>query len=169
MVNLKQALQLTKPTERETLWFRQAGRTKRGLKWPVRPMTLKQVQEELDMKAITVHEIEPRFICEDYSGMEYAVSGPGFNKEGWLWGYYPECGERRLDQACYVLNQDGKPLMPSTRYRHIKLLLKNGKARKISSRPFVVQLLYPTGDAIQPLFPSMDPDQNSDEKGGKDQ
>ena len=40
----------------------------------------------------------------------------------------------------YIVNKNGEPLMPSTRYRHIKELIKNGLAKKISSKPFVVQL-----------------------------
>lgn len=42
----------------------------------------------------------------------------------------------------YILNKEGQPLMPSKRYRHIKNLIKSGLAKKISSKPFTVQLLY---------------------------
>lgn len=31
----------------------------------------------------------------------------------------------------YVLNKDGKPLMPTTRCMHVRHLLKNGKARVV--------------------------------------
>lgn len=57
----------------------------------------------------------------------------------------------------YIVNKNGEPLMPSTRYRHIKELIKNGLAKKISSKPFVVQLLYETDNITQPLIMGIDP------------
>lgn len=52
----------------------------------------------------------------------------------------------------YVLNKDGKPLMPTTRCMHVRHLLKNGKARVVKSKPFTIQLLYETDDVVQPLY-----------------
>ncbi len=57
----------------------------------------------------------------------------------------------------YIISKDGKPLMPTSRYRHIKQLIKEGKAKKISSKPFIVQLLYETEDKTQPLICGVDP------------
>ena len=57
----------------------------------------------------------------------------------------------------YILSKDGKPLMPTKRYRHIKQLIKDGKAVKISSKPFVVQLLYDTPNVTQSLTIGVDP------------
>lgn len=57
----------------------------------------------------------------------------------------------------YIVNKNGEPLMPSIRYRHIKELIKNGLAKKISSKPFVVQLLYETDNITQPLIMGIDP------------
>lgn len=44
----------------------------------------------------------------------------------------------------YVLNKDGKPLMPTTRGGHVRHLLKEQKARVVQSNPFTIQLLYKT-------------------------
>ena len=57
----------------------------------------------------------------------------------------------------YVLNQDGKPLMPSTRFRHFRQLIREGRAVKISSRPYVVKLLYETPNNVQPIVLGIDP------------
>lgn len=52
----------------------------------------------------------------------------------------------------YVLNKDGKPLMPTTRCGHVRHLLKEQKARVVTSKPFTIQLLYETDDVVQPLY-----------------
>lgn len=44
----------------------------------------------------------------------------------------------------YILNPNGEPLMPTSRYRHIKELINQGKAVKVSSKPFVAKLLHST-------------------------
>jgi N6-L-threonylcarbamoyladenine synthase len=41
----------------------------------------------------------------------------------------------------YVLNKDGKPLMPTT-CKKARLLLKNGKAKVVKRTPFTIQLLF---------------------------
>lgn len=57
----------------------------------------------------------------------------------------------------YVLNKDGKPLMPTTRCGHVRHLLKKQKARVVASKPFTIQLLYETDDVVQPLYLGIDP------------
>ena len=52
----------------------------------------------------------------------------------------------------YVLNKDGKPLMPTTRCGHVRHLLKEQKARVVTSKLFTIQLLYETDDVVQPLY-----------------
>ena len=47
-----------------------------------------------------------------------------------------------LYDLIYVLDSEGNPLMPSNRFKHFRLLLKDNKAKIISYEPFVVQLLY---------------------------
>jgi hypothetical protein len=37
----------------------------------------------------------------------------------------------------YVLNKDGKPLMPTTRGGHVRHLLKEQKARVVRTKPFL--------------------------------
>lgn len=81
MITLSEALKLTKATDRCIIWFHQAGVMRCGLAWNAQPMTLKQVREKVDMKKIMVHEIRPRFICGIYEGMEYIVTGPGFDRK----------------------------------------------------------------------------------------
>ena len=38
----------------------------------------------------------------------------------------------------YVQNKDGKPLMPTTRYCYVRLLLKEKKARVVNRTPFTI-------------------------------
>ena len=57
----------------------------------------------------------------------------------------------------YVLNKDGKPLMPTTRCGHVRRLLKEQKAQVVTSKPFTIQLLYETDDVVQPLYLGIDP------------
>jgi len=51
----------------------------------------------------------------------------------------------------YVLSQNGKPLMPTSRHRKVRLWLKEGKARVVRRFPFTIQLLF---------FPSCQKTQN---------
>lgn len=64
-----------------------------------------------------------------------------------------ECGVAIV----YVRNIDGKPLMPTTRCGHVRILLKQGKAKVVERIPFTIQLLYATPDVTQPLFLGIDP------------
>ena len=57
----------------------------------------------------------------------------------------------------YVLNKNGKPLMPTTRCGRVRHLLKEQKARVVTSNPFTIQLLYETDDVVQPLYLGIDP------------
>ena len=56
----------------------------------------------------------------------------------------------------YVINKDGKPLMP-TRPAKAKWLLKNGKAKVARRSPFTIQLTYqienPIGKSDRPDIP----------------
>ena len=55
----------------------------------------------------------------------------------------------------YVLNQRGKPLMP-TRPQKAKKLLKQNKARVVSVTPFTIQLKYATGETKQEIILGVD-------------
>lgn len=57
--------------------------------------------------------------------------------------------------AVYVLNMRGEPLVPTTP-RKARLLLRDGKARVVRRTPFVVQLLYPTGETAQAVTLGVD-------------
>ena len=57
----------------------------------------------------------------------------------------------------YVLNKDGKPLMATTRGGRVRYLLKEKKARVVSSTPFTIQLNYDTPDVTQDLILGIDP------------
>ena len=46
--------------------------------------------------------------------------------------------------------------MPTVRYRHIRHLLKDGKAKICSRHPFTIQLTYDSEEEIQPMEIGMD-------------
>ena len=57
----------------------------------------------------------------------------------------------------YVLSASGKPLMPTTRCGHVRILLKEGKARVVERIPFTIQLTYQSEEETQPLYLGIDP------------
>lgn len=57
----------------------------------------------------------------------------------------------------YVLSIDGKPLMPTQRFGHVRRLLKSGQAKAVSTKPFVIQLQYESEGITQPLYGGTDP------------
>ena len=57
----------------------------------------------------------------------------------------------------YVLSSTGKPLMPSCRYAHIRILLKQKKAKVVKAKPFTICLCYESTDYTQPLYGGTDP------------
>ena len=48
----------------------------------------------------------------------------------------------------YVLNKDGQPLMPTSRFGKVRRLLKDKKAKVIRRNPFTIKLLYETETQI---------------------
>ena len=44
----------------------------------------------------------------------------------------------------YVLDKDGRPLMPTTRHGKVRRLLRDGKAVCVRQTPFTIRLLYET-------------------------
>ncbi len=52
-------------------------------------------------------------------------------------------------QLVYVINMDGKPLMPTTRCGHVRRMLNSGRAKVRQLNPFTIQLLYETTDFVQ--------------------
>ena len=63
---------------------------------------------------------------------------------------------KQTTQAC-VLDQHGKPLMPTTRLGKVYRLLKTQKAHIVSYEPFTIQLDYePDTHIIQPMTLGVD-------------
>jgi hypothetical protein len=60
-----------------------------------------------------------------------------------------------MNQSVFVINQNGRALMPTTP-RKAKLLLKSGKAEKVGYRPFTIKLLYGTRGYVQPISLGID-------------
>ena len=56
-----------------------------------------------------------------------------------------------MPNLIYVLDFEGNPLMPSSRCKHFRLLLKDNKAKIVSYKPFVVQLLYDSSHYVDCL------------------
>ncbi len=63
--------------------------------------------------------------------------------------------KKRRCYMVFVLNQRGQPLMP-TRPQKAKKLLKQRKARVAGHNPFVIQLLYATGETKQDITLGVD-------------
>ena len=56
----------------------------------------------------------------------------------------------------YVINKDGQPLMPTERYGKVRRMLKNKEAIVVKRCPFVIRLLYETGNETQPVSLGVD-------------
>ena len=56
----------------------------------------------------------------------------------------------------YVLNREGKPLMPTNRHGKVRHLLKTGRAKVVRKEPFTIKLLYDSTEFIQPLTLGVD-------------
>ena len=58
----------------------------------------------------------------------------------------------------YVLDQEGKPLMPTCRYGKVRRMLQSGQAKAISTIPFTIQLTYkPKTHVLQQVVVGCDP------------
>ena len=51
----------------------------------------------------------------------------------------------------FVINANGKRMMPTTRVGHVRHLLKDGKAKIINRHPFTIKLTYETTNYTQPI------------------
>ena len=56
----------------------------------------------------------------------------------------------------YVIDQNGQPLMPTTRHGKVRRMLKSGQAKVVKRCPFTIQLLYETGNITQPVSLGID-------------
>ena len=57
----------------------------------------------------------------------------------------------------YVINKEGKPLMPTTRSGRVRHLLNRKQARVVGMNPFTIQLLYEAGNYTQDIILGIDP------------
>jgi len=62
-----------------------------------------------------------------------------------------------MSTIVYVVNKDGKSLMPTNRNRHVRVLLQSKRARIFSRDPFTIQLLYDSPSKVQDLYLGIDP------------
>ena len=51
----------------------------------------------------------------------------------------------------YVISKNDKPLMPTKNHAKVRILLKNKKAKVITSNPFTIKLLYDSKEYIQSI------------------
>ena len=59
----------------------------------------------------------------------------------------------------YVLDIEGKPLMPTKRYGKVRRMIRDGKAKVITRTPFTIQLNYePETHVVQDITLGIDPD-----------
>ena len=56
----------------------------------------------------------------------------------------------------YILDKNGKPLMPTERHGKVRRLLKENKAKVVNTLPFTVQLLYDSTEFVQPVTLGID-------------
>ena len=56
----------------------------------------------------------------------------------------------------YVLNTDGQPLMPTSRFGKVRRLLKTKQAKVIKCCPFTIQLMYESENRTQPISLGVD-------------
>lgn len=57
----------------------------------------------------------------------------------------------------YVLDKNGQPLMPTSRFGKVRRLLKEGKAKVVRREPFTIKLLYePETDIVQECYCGVD-------------
>lgn len=56
----------------------------------------------------------------------------------------------------YVISSDGLPLMPTKRYRKVRLMLQEGKAVVVKRSPFTIRLKYETESKTQPITLGID-------------
>lgn len=61
------------------------------------------------------------------------------------------------DMFVYVIDKAERPLMPTSRCGHVRILLKQKKAKVVNRNPFTIQLLYDTPSITQNLTLGIDP------------
>ena len=79
MINLKEALKVTKIKEEEVVWLKD--------KYSEEPYTLAEIRKYFDMKNTEVSSIDVKFFSSEYAGLEFEVTGIDIHirqrKMGW--------------------------------------------------------------------------------------
>lgn len=69
MVNLKEAIKLTKISDREVCYIRKANASR----YDAENLSLQEIINKYDMKNTMVVSIQPRFLDGDYCGIEFEI------------------------------------------------------------------------------------------------
>ena len=56
----------------------------------------------------------------------------------------------------YILNKEGKPLMPTSDHRKVRLMVKNGQAKVVKRDPFTIQMVNRTHNYTQAITLGVD-------------
>ena len=56
----------------------------------------------------------------------------------------------------YVLDQNGQPLMPTSRHGKVRRMLQSGQAKVVNRCPFTIQLTYESGHQIREISLGID-------------
>jgi len=63
-----------------------------------------------------------------------------------------------MDYVVYVLDKEGNPLMPTTRFGKVRRMLKQGKAKAVQTKHFTIRLTYePDTHVVQKTVLGVDP------------
>jgi hypothetical protein len=57
--------------------------------------------------------------------------------------------EKEIINSVAVISKNGRKLMPTNRFRHIRHMLKDGRAVIYSRKPFAIQLTYDSKEFVQ--------------------
>lgn len=59
-------------------------------------------------------------------------------------------------EPVYIISKNGKQLMPTVRYGHVRKMLKEGRAEIAGYKPFTVRLLYESREFVRGVPPKGD-------------
>ncbi len=93
----------------------------------------------------------------DPQGIRPALSRKRFETKT---GNAAHCGTTIKDERhmfIYVLDKDGRPLMPTQHAGKVRRMLRDGRARIAGHAPFTIQLLYETTTHTQPVALGLNP------------
>ena len=57
--------------------------------------------------------------------------------------------EKEIINSVAVISKNGRKLMPTNRFRHIRHMLKDGRAVIYSRKPLAIQLTYDSKEFVQ--------------------